>query len=286
MVAVRSVRDILVAAQNCIGEALGLETATAQLEARLLLQRLLKCSHAWLIAHASEPVPLDVVQAFEALLQRRLNGEPIAYILGQREFYGLELQVTPATLIPRPDTEILVEAALEKIPLHHACAVLDLGIGSGAIALALAKHRPRAQVTGVELSLSALAVATHNAQQLKLSNTHFLHGHWFSTLAGMQFDVIVSNPPYIAQADAHLERGDLRFEPRMALASGEEGLQDLRHIIAQAPKYLRSQGWLLLEHGHNQAVAVAQLLRQAGFRAVSHVPDLSGVLRVTMGRGA
>ncbi len=263
-----------------------LSTEEATLEVRRFMQHVLKVDHAWLIAHANDVLTLEQMAAVEALLQRRISGEPMAYILGRREFYGLDLKTTKATLIPRPDTETLVEATLAKIPADRVCLVLDLGTGTGAIALAIASQRPHAQVTAVDCSAEALQVATENSESLKLSHVKFIKSHWFSEFAQSshaKFDVIVSNPPYIREGDIHLSQGDLRFEPISALASGVDGLDDIRIIINQAPQHLNINAWLMLEHGYNQASDVAQLLRDAGFMQITHALDLAGIQRVTLG---
>lgn len=255
-----------------------------KLEAQLLLEHVLNVNHAWLITHADDEMGSETKQQFEVLIQRRITGEPIAHILGEREFYGLPFKVTPDTLIPRPDTETLVEAALAKIPPSEPINILDLGTGSGAIALAVAKHRPNTQVTAADASEAALAVAKENAETLNITNVQFVLSDWFEALANQQFDVIVSNPPYIEEADEHLNQGDLRFEPLSALASGEDGLDDIRRIIEAAFAHLKPNGWLMFEHGYNQAEQVAQLLSQAGFNQVGHVLDLAGIQRVTLGQ--
>ena len=260
-----------------------LNNEEASLEANLLLQHILNVNRAWLIAHAEDILTTEQDAIFEALLQRRLNGEPIAHILGSREFFGLNLKVTADTLIPRPDTETLVEAALEKIPKTAQARVLDLGTGTGAIALALAKHCPQAHVSAVDFSENALTVARENAENLSTPNVSFMHSHWFSALNNQQFDLIVSNPPYIAEHDPHLTQGDVRFEPKSALTSGADGLNDIRHIIAHAPQHLRPSGWLMLEHGYDQAEAVAKLMAEAGFTEIAHAQDLAGIQRVTFG---
>ena len=222
------------------------------------------------------------------MLKRRLTGEPIAYILGAREFYGLNLKVTADTLIPRPDTETLVEAALAKISPQEKSQILDLGTGTGAIALAIAKHCPQSLVTAVDASQAALNVAIENAQNLAITNINFILSDWFAALIRenneQKFDIIVSNPPYIEASDAHLKQGDLRFEPLSALASGEDGLDAIRTIITQDPQYLNPRGWLLLEHGYNQANKVVDLLKLAGFSEIDHVKDLAGINRVTLGQ--
>lgn len=257
----------------------------ARIEARALLGHALGgVSHAWLLGHAAETLDASQAVCADRLLARRLAGEPVAYLLGHREFFGLDFLVTPDVLIPRPDTETLVETALRRIPAAQPCRVLDLGTGSGAVAVALAHARPLAAVTAVERSAAALAVARANAGRIVGGALELLQSDWFSALGGRQFDVIVGNPPYIAAADPHLRQGDLRFEPGPALVAGEDGLDDLRTIIRAAPAHLAPGGWLLLEHGHEQAAAVAGLLRQAGLDATGHVADLAGILRVTLGR--
>ncbi len=278
-----SVHFLLNLASKKLVDAIGLAHSDASLEVNLLLQHLLKVNRAWLISHDRDVLTDDQQQDFYDLLKRRLAGEPIAYILGFREFYGLPLKVTRATLIPRPDTETLVEAAFQKISVDVAWDILDLGTGTGAVALAIAKHRPKCHVIGVDASAEALVVAIENAQNLDLKNLSLIKSNWFSDLAGQKFDVIVTNPPYIAEADCHLTQGDLRFEPRSALASGFDGLDDIRLIIQQAPNYLKPNGWLMLEHGYDQAHSVAALLKEHGFSQIDHAQDLAGILRVTFG---
>ena len=272
-------------AQQQFANALNLPVAEARIEAQVLLRFLLgDVSRAWLITHEEDALQPNIHEAYRALINRRVNGEPIAYILGYREFYGLKLKVTPATLIPRPDTETLVDAALAKIPLGKNLNICDLGTGSGAIALGIAKHRPQAHVTALDASQDALDIAIENAQNLNFPNVKFILSDWFSALINEKFDVIVSNPPYIEADDAHLKQGDLRFEPISALASGADGLDAIRHIIKDAPPHLNPHGWLMLEHGYHQASKVAALLKQAGFSDISHLIDLSGIDRVTIGR--
>lgn len=256
------------------------------MEARLLLQQVLGVNRAWLIAHANDALQTNIDAEFQALLTRRLAGEPIAYLIRQREFYGLTLRVSPATLIPRPDSETLVDAALEKIP-HPSTkpiALLDLGTGSGAIALAIAHNRPQANVLAVDASDAALSVAQDNASELTLNNVQFALSNWYANLAEQRFDVIVSNPPYIAQNDPHLSQGDLRFEPLSALASGLDGLDDIRQITEQGLIHLKPQGWLMLEHGYDQGAAVRELMAQAGLVDITSKQDLGGNERVTLGK--
>ncbi|MGQ0599264.1 peptide chain release factor N(5)-glutamine methyltransferase [Aquabacterium sp.] len=252
-----------------------------RLDAQLLLCEALQQSHAWLLAHGSDLLPPAQQNRFLSGLARRTTGEPLAYILGDKAFFGLTLAVSPDVLIPRPDTETLVEWALELIPEQSATTVLDLGTGSGAIALAIQHQRPRAQVTAVDASEAALRVAQANAQQLQLP-VAFRHGSWLTPVAGERFDLIVSNPPYIAEGDPHMAA--LGFEPKQALTAGADGLDDLRQIIAAAPAHLHAGGWLLLEHGYDQPVAVAQLLTERGFSNVSTRFDLGGQPRCTGGQ--
>ena len=249
-----------------------------------LLLHVLNKPRSWLFAHADDLVDADTAARFDALLQRRIHGEPVAYLTGNRGFWTLDLAVTPATLIPRPETELLVEQALLRILSDAAVRVADLGTGSGAIALALAKERPQAQLVATDASADALAVARGNAQRNGIGNVEFRHGDWLTPLLGERMDVIVSNPPYVADGDPHLAQGDLRFEPPMALSCGVDGLDAIRMIAIAAPAHLRAGGWLLLEHGLNQGPAVRTLLRDAGFYGVKTVRDLESRYRVTWGQ--
>ena len=217
-----------------ISATLELDASAARIEVQSLLQHVLQVPRAYLLAHPEQILDTQQQTTYDALLKRRLHGEPIAHILGKREFFGLNFKVTPATLIPRPDTELLVELALQRIPMGKACRVLDLGTGSGAIAISIAHSRPDAAVTAVDASEAALEVARENAQRLGVANIRFLFGNWFSALDGQRFDLIVSNPPYVAAGDAHLGQGDVRFEPLSALASGADGLDDIRSIVCRA----------------------------------------------------
>jgi release factor glutamine methyltransferase len=278
------IRSVTTEAQAALSAKLGLPSDEARLEVRMLLQSALKKDRAWLISHELDALHADSHQDFQALLERRLKGEPIAYILGKREFFGLDLMVTPDTLIPRPDTETIVEAALEKIPEHQACRVLDLGTGTGAIALAIARQRSNALITAVDASVHALQVAQANAAALGCGHVELLASDWCSALGDRQFDVIVSNPPYIPEHDPHLQQGDLRFEPISALASGPDGLDAIRRILLAAPNHLKHHGWFLLEHGYDQSNDVRMLLNQAGFDEVRSIRDLGGIERVTLGR--
>jgi len=284
MSAAESIATLLADATRRLAEALALEKREARIEARVLLAHALKVDHAWLIAHDRDtPTPAQQ-HAIENLIARRAAGEPVAYILGEREFFGLNFSVTPAVLIPRPDTELLVETALQRLPEDAPCRILDLGAGSGAIAIALALHRPMAEVVAVEASADALTVAQANAHRLGADNVRCIAGNWYAGLGVKKFDMIVSNPPYIAATDPHLNAGDLRYEPRQALASGSDGLRDLRRIVACAPAHLAAQGWLLLEHGYDQAQACRSLLADSGFSDVQTWMDIAGTSRVSGGR--
>jgi release factor glutamine methyltransferase len=258
-----------------VAQALG---ALEAREARLLLAAATGFSEASVLAHPERELPAAAEARFRELAARRVRGEPIAYLLGEKEFYGLTLAVNPAVLIPRPETELLVELALARGP----ASVLDLGTGSGAIALAIKRHLPAARVVAVERSAAALAVARRNALKLGLQ-VEFRHGLWFEPVAGERFDLVVSNPPYVAMGDAHLSQDDLRFEPQSALVAGPEGLDALRDIVRGAPSHLNPGGWLLVEHGLGQDAAVRTLLAQAGLEGIATWPDLAGIARVSGG---
>lgn len=265
--------------------AVALPGDDARAEAELLLAHHLQKPRAWLYAHADDIVDADGPAGFSTLLSRRIAGEPVAQLLGRREFWSLALAVTPDTLIPRPDTERLVELALERLPTSVACRVLDLGTGTGAIALAIASERPQSSVVATDASAPALAVAAANAVATGVSARVALRlGDWFAPVQGDAFDLIASNPPYIADDDPHLSQGDLRFEPRSALASGFDGLDDLRRIVADAPAHLVPGGWLLVEHGWDQGAVVRGLFAAARFTAIETARDIEDRERVTLGR--
>ena len=271
------VRGMLAAATGRLGE---------RVDAELLLLHILQRPGSWLYTHADDVLEMDVQTTYAALVDRRAAGEPLAYITGRRGFWSLDLEVTPATLIPRPETELLVEQVLQRLPVDAACDVADLGTGSGAIALAIACERPGARVVATDASADALVVAQRNAQRHGIANVAFMQGDWLAPLAGRRFEVIVSNPPYIEAADPHLGQGDLRFEPAGALAAGADGLDDIRRIVRDARKHLQPGGWLLFEHGWNQGDAARQLLREAGYAEVLTARDLELRDRVSGGRAA
>ena len=259
------------------------DSPTARLDAELLLAAALGKSRSYLHTWPEKIVSSESALIFADYLQRRRAGEPVAYILGQQGFWNLDLEVAPHTLIPRPDTELLVETALQLLPTTPA-NVLDLGTGSGAIALALASERAAWQVTAVDRVLEAVALAERNRQRLALDNVTVLNSHWFSALADHRFDLIISNPPYIAAGDVHLAEGDVRFEPESALVAGPDGLDDIREIVAAAPQHLNPGAWLMLEHGYDQGAPVRDLLQGAGFTQVESRKDLGAHERITLGR--
>jgi release factor glutamine methyltransferase len=264
------IRTILRQASDVLGD---------RLEAELLLAHALGVNRAWFFAHAEDVADAGGTRRFDALVRRRAAGEPIAYITGTRDFWSLTLEVTPATLIPRPETELLVELALDRLPAGGS--VVDLGTGSGAIALAIAKERPDATVVAVDVSAAALDVALRNARRLGLERVEFVQGDWFAPLNGRRFNLVISNPPYIEADDRHLGEGDLRFEPASALASGADGLDDIRRIASGADAHLLPSGAVLIEHGWNQGEAVRRILREAGLVDEFTARDLENRDRVS-----
>ena len=259
------------------------DSPTARLDSELLLAAAIGKTRSYLHTWPERIVSSEAAQTFAEYLQRRRAGEPVAYILGQQGFWNLDLEVAPHTLIPRPETELLVETAMAVQPGATA-RVLDLGTGTGAIALALASERREWQVTAVDRVAEAVALAARNRERLQLNNVSVVQSHWFSALAGQRFELIISNPPYIAAEDPHLVAGDVRFEPSSALVAGADGLDDLRQIIAEAPAHLVEGGWLLLEHGYDQAAAVRELMARHGFEQIESRLDLDAHERITLGR--
>ena len=253
-------------------------------DARLLLAHALGRASSWLYAHGSEGIDAAALQRFEQLLHARIQGQPVAYLIGRRGFWTLELGVNADTLIPRPETELLVEQALLRLPPGRDARVADLGTGSGAVALAIAREHPQVSMVATDASQGALNVARRNASANGVANVEFRHGSWFAPLSGERFDLIASNPPYIADGDPHLQQGDLRFEPASALSSGPDGLDAIREIVAHAGEHLLAGGWLLLEHGYEQGAPIRRLLEAAGFGDATTTQDLELRDRVTSAR--
>lgn len=268
-----------------IGQALAAEGIDRG-DAACLLSAVSGDKLARLIAHSEKMLSTQHAQRFLELVRRRRRGEPVAYLVGSREFYGLEFELSPATLIPRPETELLVELALARIPEHARLRVLDAGTGSGVVAIAIASLRPHAQLVAADVSEEALSVAAANARRLLPGRRRlrFVESDWFDALEGERFDLIVSNPPYVAARDPHLEQGDLRFEPKAALVGGSDGLAAIRKLVSAAPSHLKPGGWLLFEHGYDQSQACRALLEAAGFSEVFGEKDLAGIPRVAGGR--
>lgn len=247
------------------------------------MRHVLGRSSAWILAHGEETMTAEEDANFAGLVARRSEGEPVAYLVGAREFYGRSFSLTPGVLIPRPETELLVDLGIAKLAGRTAPTILDLGVGSGCVAITLALEIPAARVTAADLSPQAISLARRNARELGAS-VDVIESDWFSAVAEKDFELIVANPPYIAAEDPHLGQGDLRFEPPQALSSGPDGLAAIRSIALQAKRYLAAGGWLLIEHGHDQAGAVAALLQEAGFSGIEQHRDLAGILRVSGGR--
>ncbi|WP_111638811.1 peptide chain release factor N(5)-glutamine methyltransferase [Marinomonas shanghaiensis] len=266
-------------------ERLSSVSDTAQLDAQLLLAHVLTVSTSYFYTWPEKMVGSDDITRFNDLLARREQGEPVAYLLGYQAFWSLDLEVSPCTLIPRADTERLVEAALSVVDMSRANRILDLGTGTGAIALSLASELPQSTVIGVDLIEEAVALAKRNAVRNRLTNVAFLQSSWFEALEDAEpFDLIVSNPPYIDPDDKHLSQGDVRFEPKSALVAEKQGMADIEHIIQQAPNYMAPNAYLVFEHGYDQAAAVRACLKKANFVAIESFQDLGGNDRVTIGQ--
>jgi len=255
---------------------------TATVDCELLLCHVLDVDRSYLKTWPDRELSSAVEEQFEQLLERRIDGEPVAYLIGTQGFWTLDLKVSPDTLIPRPETELLVETALD-LDLPRQAKALDLGTGTGAIALALASERSQWQISAVDLMPRAVQLASANCQRYEFENVEIFQSSWFAEIPAQRFDLIVSNPPYIEDGDRHLTQGDVRFEPASALVSGSDGLDDLRLLIAESVNYLADRGWLMVEHGYQQGPAVRELFRQAGFSAVETRADLNGLERITLG---
>ena len=255
---------------------------TATVDCELLLCHVLDVDRSYLKTWPDRELSSAVEEQFEQLLERRIEGEPVAYLIGTQGFWTLDLKVSPDTLIPRPETELLVETALD-LDLPRQAKALDLGTGTGAIALALASERSQWQISAVDLMPRAVQLASANCQRYEFENVEIFQSSWFAEIPAQRFDLIVSNPPYIEDGDRHLTQGDVRFEPASALVSGSDGLDDLRLLIAESVNYLADRGWLMVEHGYQQGPAVRELFRQAGFSAVETRADLNGLERITLG---
>lgn len=259
-----------------------LRSGLAPADARVLMRAALNVDDAFLVAHPEHVLDAAQLARFRAMAVRRRDGEPVAYLTGEREFYSLTFRISPAVLIPRPETELLVEAALARLPEDGSSSVLDLATGSGCVAVALARHRPRAQVTATDISAEALALARDNAAAHR-ARIEFIQSDWFASLAARRFDLIVANPPYVALADPHLSEGDARFEPRQALVAGPKGLDAIEILVEHACDHLVSGGWLLFEHGYDQGDCVQALLAAAGYEQLLTLRDLAGHPRVSGG---
>jgi len=277
METIRTIRiaDAIGAAENDLSPV----SATPRLDSEVLLATVCERDRSWLYGNGDSALDEATWERFRAAIARRASGEPIAHITGSREFWSMNLRVTVDTLVPRPETELLVETGLALLPEQGAPRVLDLGTGTGAIALALGRERPNAKITATDVLPAALDVARANASAQSVKNVSFVQSDWFDGLEGEHFDLIVSNPPYVADRDKHLDQGDCRFEPRLALAAGEEGLDALRIIIEHAPAHLTDQGFLIVEHGHDQGEAVTDLMLAKGFVNIEGFEDLAGLPR-------
>ncbi len=259
---------------------------SARLDTELLLSFCLGKDRSWLYTWPEKKVSSEQIQKFEVLFNRRLKGEPLAYILGEKDFWSLSLNVNSSTLIPRPETELIVETILERVALESNTDlhVLDLGTGSGAIALSIAKELPSAKVLGVDNKTEIIALAKSNADKNSITNVNFILSHWFESLGNFCFDFIVSNPPYIESDDEHLTRGDVRYEPKSALVAEAKGLADLKHIIENGPTFMKSTAWLILEHGWTQGESVRTLMKECGYQCVETRKDFAACERVTLGQ--
>lgn len=274
----QTIKDVL----DQSSKKLELKSDSALIDAQVLLCYCLECSRSYLYTWPEKKITPEQAACFQDLLARRLQGEPVAYLTGTKAFWNMILRVSPATLIPRPETELLVEKALDCLDPNQSSSILELGTGSAAIALAIAHERPDCQITTVELSPEARVIAQQNIQKYSPGNVTLLEGHWFSPVTARKFDLIVSNPPYVADTDPHLHQGDVKHEPQMALQAGIDGLDEIRHIIAHGQDFLNESGWLLLEHGYNQAEAVKELFLQHDYINIKQYQDHAGHIRISL----
>lgn len=264
-------------------EILAASSDSARLDVEILLCQVLECNTAHLFAWPEKSLDSIQAQQFNQLIEQRLTGVPVAYLTGSKEFWSMNFKVTPDTLIPRPDTETLVEFVLDKFSDQTKLKMLDLGTGSGAIAIAIASERPNWEITATDISAEALVIAKENAECNQIKNIHFFQSNWFEQCNQQRFDIIISNPPYIAEHDEHLSQGDVRFEPSSALVSGETGMNDIEIITKQAEQHLNPNGWLVFEHGYNQKQAVYDCFNRNHFQKISQISDLSGQARLSAG---
>ncbi|MDH3342295.1 MAG: peptide chain release factor N(5)-glutamine methyltransferase [Gammaproteobacteria bacterium] len=262
-------------------QSLSASSDSARLDAEVLLCYTLKCNATHLLAWPEKTLNQEQTSLFNQLIEQRRTGVPVAYLTGKKEFWSLNFKVTTATLIPRPDTEILVEFILNKFPAKENLKLIDLGTGSGAIAIAIASERPNWEIIATDISAEALIIAKENAQQHQISNIQFIESNWFEQIQTQRFDLVVSNPPYIAESDPHLSQGDVRFEPLSALTSGETGMNDINQLTTESKEHLKTNGWLIFEHGYNQKEHVYKCLNRHGFQEITQLADLSGQPRVT-----
>ncbi len=279
-----TIKEILAQAYRQLESApQGAIPSTTKLDAQVLLCHVLNCNTARLMAWPEQTLNSNQQKTFLNLIKQRQQAYPVAYLTGHKEFWSLDLKVSPATLIPRPETELLVETILKKFAHHDTLKLADLGTGSGAIAIALASEQAGWKITATDISAASLNIARHNARQYQLNNIRFLSGHWFNPLEGECYDIIASNPPYIADQDPHLKQGDIQFEPDNALRSGAEGMDDISYLCQHASRYLKPGGLLIIEHGYNQQQAVLNCLIKNNYRDISQLKDLSGHSRVSTG---
>ena len=265
-------------------QLLGNTSTSPRIDAQVLLCHVLQCNTAYLATWPGKNLSASQDRSFNALIRKRLTGMPVAYLIDEKEFWSLKLKVSQDTLIPRPETELLVETVLSMFQREEQLDIIDLGTGTGAIAIALASERPDWKVTATDISGEALAISKHNAERHSIKNITFITSDWFGSLGSQTFDIVISNPPYIAEHDTHLEEGDVRFEPQNALVSGNMGMDDILKITEQSTEHLNDGGWLVMEHGYDQKKLVSDCLHGSGFISITQKNDLSGNPRLTIGQ--